>query len=63
MIHVTIDHRGILLSIEVYSVAFAFSAAARSTFAFSRRMRRSNFPLGFFGMASMNSTPPLSHLY
>ena len=48
---------------KVHSVAFAFSLAARSTFAFSRSTRRSNFPLGFFGIASINSTPPLSHLY
>ncbi len=48
---------------RAHRVAFAFSPAARSAFAFSRSTRRSNFPLGFLGIASMNSTPPLSHLY
>jgi hypothetical protein len=49
--------------VKAYSVAFAFSVAARSALAFSRSTRRSSFPLGFFGMASMNSTPPFNHLY
>jgi hypothetical protein len=37
---------------------FALSCLARS-----RRMRRSNFPLGFLGMISINSTPPWRCLY
>lgn len=43
--------------IVIYTVlAYNFEV----TLAFSLKILRSIFPLGFFGMASINSTPPLS---
>lgn len=41
------------------ALAFAFFKLE----ALSRRTRLSSFPLGFFGIASMNSTPPANFLY
>jgi hypothetical protein len=61
--HECLDLGALVTAVKAHRVAFAFSPAARSALAFSRNTRRSNFPLGFLGIASMNSTPPLSHLY
>ena len=46
-----------------YIFALTQTGAGFLLLAFSRRIRRRIFPLGFLAITSVNSTPPASHLY